>query len=87
MLIETRSQKGANAVDENEEALGLAVDAWLMALRRQGLSNRRRAELARLLGRAMRDAGPQTPNEMRVLRRFMEWQREHENKDGTADDH
>jgi hypothetical protein len=35
----------------------------------------------------MRDAGPQTPDEMRVLRRFMEWQREHESKDGTADDH
>jgi hypothetical protein len=59
----------------DDETLGQAVDAWLTALRRQGLSNRRLRQLAGLLGNAMADSGPQDTAEERVLRRFEAWQK------------
>lgn len=60
---------------QDDEAVGHAVDAWLTALRTQGLSDRRIRELAGLLGNAMGDSGPHNATEERVLRRFEAWRR------------
>lgn len=57
----------------DDEALGCAVDAWLTALRAQGLSERRARELAGLLGQAMSAEGPRDTAESRVLQRFEAW--------------
>ncbi|NMP23984.1 hypothetical protein [Sulfobacillus harzensis] len=57
----------------DEEELGREVDAWLAALRAQGVSERRMRELAGLLGNAMADSGPHDTAEERVLRRFEAW--------------
>lgn len=57
----------------DEDALGHQVDAWLAALRTQGLSDRRVRELAGLLGKAMGEGGPGNAAEARVLRRFEGW--------------
>ncbi|NMP24114.1 hypothetical protein [Sulfobacillus harzensis] len=58
---------------QNSVSLGPAVDAWLAALRTQGLSDRRVQELAGLLGNAMGDSEPQNVAEARALRRFERW--------------
>ncbi|NMP24310.1 hypothetical protein [Sulfobacillus harzensis] len=63
-------------IDADEEALGHAVDAWLTALRAQGLSDRRVRVLAGSLGDAMSTGGPRGAEEARVLRRFEAWRRE-----------
>lgn len=57
----------------DEEDLGHTVDAWLTALRNNGLSDRRVGQLARLLGEAMSEGGPRSPEQERVLRRFDAW--------------
>ncbi len=57
----------------SEDELGQWVDAWLTALRAQGLSERRIGELAMLLGQAISAEGPQNSVEARVLRRFEVW--------------
>ena len=59
----------------DDDTLGRAIDAWLSALRAQGLSARRIGELAGLLGEAMSEAVPKTPTQVRVLRRFEAWLR------------
>jgi len=60
----------------DDDVLGHAVDAWLVSLRLQGLSDRRRRALAGLLGRSMSQSGYHTPEEAAVLARFAAWWRE-----------
>ena len=57
----------------DEEQLGHQVDAWLSALRAQGLSERRIGELAGLLGEAMSESGPKTREQQRTLHQFEGW--------------
>jgi hypothetical protein len=57
----------------DDEALGYVVDAWLVSLRAQSLSERRLRALAGMLGQAMSAEGPQTPAQAQVLRRFDTW--------------
>lgn len=61
----------------DEASLGRAVDAWLTALRTQGLSSRRLQRIASLLGEAMSLEGPQTPTQVRVLQQFETWLQAH----------
>ncbi len=62
----------------DEEQLGHQVDALLLSLRTQGLSERRIGELAGLLGNAMNGNGPRTREEASVLQRFEAWQQQHQ---------
>ncbi len=57
----------------DEDQLGHQVDAWLTALRAQGVSAKRLGELARLLGEATRDSGPRTLAQQLALQRFDDW--------------
>ncbi|NMP23742.1 hypothetical protein [Sulfobacillus harzensis] len=57
----------------DDETLGQAVDAWLTALRAQGLSERRMLQLAVLLGEAMSGAGPKTPAQAEAQEQFLQW--------------
>ena len=57
----------------DEEQLGYQVDAWLSALRTQGISERRIGQLAGLLGEAISGRGPKSKEQECVLRRFEGW--------------